>query len=111
MSSKNHIKTDIPDIKISNAPARAFFNKASIIGKIPQTIGHGEDAKNSLIYLTLKWAFIAGCVITTLIVANHWCCQHANHAHDLTNDIALIWDIIVPIITLALGYAFGRSGQ
>ena len=35
-------------------------------------IGSGEDARNSIIYLVLKWAFIAAAVISTLVIINNW---------------------------------------
>lgn len=80
-----------------------------IISKITETIGRGEDARNSFVYLTIKWSFIAGCIITVLIVVNHWLFRMNETIPDFTHDIQLVWDIVVPMITLALGYAFGKS--
>lgn len=78
-------------------------------GRISATIGRGDDAKNSLIYLTLKWAFIAGITTTFLIVINNWLFRANEKVPDFMGDIKITWEIIVPIITLALGYAFGKS--
>ena len=32
-----------------------------------------------------------------------------NKVPDITSDLKVIWEIVTPIITLALGYAFGKS--
>lgn len=95
------------DIKIPNEQNGNL--KKPYIGKITETIGRGEDAKNSFVYITIKWAFISGCVITLLVVLNSWFFRENEKIPDFTEDIELVWDIIVPIITLALGYAFGKS--
>lgn len=95
------------DIKIPNERNGNLMKPH--IGKITETIGRGEDAKNSFVYITIKWAFISGCVITLLVVLNSWIFRENEKIPDFTGDIELVWDIIVPIITLALGYAFGKS--
>lgn len=96
-----------PDIKIPNE--REGKLKNPIIGEITKHIGQGEDAKNSFVYLTLKWGFIVGCVITVLVVINHWFFRKDEMIPNIGADIQLVWDIVVPLITLALGYAFGKS--
>jgi hypothetical protein len=80
-----------------------------INGKITGVIGTGQNAKDSLIYLTLKWAFISGCVLTSLICINNWFFVKEDNNVDMTSSITKIWEIIIPVITLALGYAFGKS--
>jgi hypothetical protein len=90
---------------------KSGYNKTNnnFLSKITENIGTGDDAKNSLIYLTLKWAFISGIVITTLIVINHWAFRLNEKIPDFMSDIKIAWEILIPIITLALGYAFGKS--
>jgi hypothetical protein len=78
-------------------------------GKITNTIGTGEVAKDSIIYLVIKWSFISGTVITGLLVINSWLFRVKEKVPDLTDDIKVTWSIVIPIITLALGYAFGKS--
>jgi len=78
-------------------------------GKITSTIGTGEVAKDSIVYLVIKWSFISGITITVLLVLNNWLFRQNEKVPDLTNDIKATWSIILPIITLALGYAFGKS--
>jgi len=92
-------------------PKKSGFkdNQAYGLSKITSTIGRGDDAKNSLVYLTLKWSFISGIVISGLIVLNHWFFRQNLMIPNFMGDIKVAWEIIVPIITLALGYAFGKS--
>lgn len=102
----NKIKADIDIPK----EGKTGINKNSFfIPKITETIGRGDDARNSFVYITIKWAFISGCIITSFIVLNHWCFRDEEKIPDFASDIQLVWDIVVPLITLALGYAFGKS--
>lgn len=78
-------------------------------GRITQTIGRGEDARNSFVYLTLLWAFIVGSAITVIIVLNKWFFEEDMVVPNLMGDISNAWEIVVPLITLALGYAFGKA--
>jgi hypothetical protein len=78
-------------------------------GKITKTIGRGDDARNSFVYLTLQWAFIIGAALTILIIANKWFFEKDNVVPNIMKDISSAWEIVVPLITLALGYAFGKS--
>ncbi len=78
-------------------------------GSITNTIGTGEVAKDSIIYLVIKWSFISGTIISFLLILNNWFFRENEKVPDLTNDIKVTWSIIIPIITLALGYAFGKS--
>lgn len=78
-------------------------------GKITSTIGTGAVAKDSIIYLVIRWSFISGTIITALLIINNWLFREDGKVPDLTNDIEATWSIIIPIITLALGYAFGKS--
>jgi hypothetical protein len=84
-------------------------NNGHSVGKITKTIGRGEDARNSFVYLTLRWAFIVGSVITVFIIINKWFFEDDSNATSIMADISNAWEIVVPIITLALGYAFGKS--
>ena len=98
-SDENLVKT-----KNSETPIKLKSPETSITNII------GEDAKNSIIYLVLKWAFFAAVAISTLVIINNWLFRDCeNKVPDITSDLKVIWEIVTPIITLALGYAFGKS--
>lgn len=97
------------DLQIPEDKKKMELNKNPLKGKIADTIGEGDNARDSFIYLTLKWAFISGCVATVVVAVNHWLFRCHEKVPDFMGDIKIAWDIIVPLITLALGYAFGKS--
>lgn len=82
----------------------------NVVGEIAKTIGTGKNAQNSIIYLVIKWAFISAVAITVIVIMNYLLFRDDNNkVPDITGDIKIIWEIVTPIITLALGYAFGKS--
>ena len=90
-SDENLVKT-----KNSETPIKLKSPETSITN----IIGSGEDARNS----------IAAAVISTLVIINNWLFRDCeNKVPDITSDLKVIWEIVTPIITLALGYAFGKS--
>ena len=101
-----------PDINSEDKKSGQFKSKGKL-PKITETIGRGEDAKNSFVYLTLKWTFISACILMVLLCIDSLCCLCCKSTNteipDLRSDISLVWDLATPLITLALGYAFGQS--
>ena len=97
------------NVKSTNKGLKTSFDNKPIHGKIAQTIVTGENSKNSIVYLTIKWAFITGTIISTLVIINTWLFRNLEKVPDLIGDLVNSWGILTPIITLALGYAFGKS--
>ncbi|WP_294822102.1 hypothetical protein, partial [uncultured Flavobacterium sp.] len=62
---------------------------------------------DSIVYYVLKWCFISGVIITLLFFLDKWFCDPLQK--DLIKNIETIWKIIIPVITLALGYLFGKK--
>lgn len=79
--------------------------KSGMAGKITHSIGTGENAKNSIVWMTITWSFGIGAVITVAILALCF----VQGKGDYVDSIKSVWAVFVPIITLALGYAFGKS--
>ena len=77
------------------------------IGKIAETLGTGENAKNSIVWLTIKWSFLIASLLSLSIFVRSLCLYFSGE--DYVGQIKDIWSTFVPIITLALGYAFGKS--
>lgn len=79
------------------------------IGKVPSFIGTGNNAKHSIATIVLISCFTIGCVISLLVIINCWCFKDSeNKVPDLVGDLRTIWEIVTPIITLVLGYEFGK---
>ncbi|HGW5129455.1 TPA: hypothetical protein ACNIH0_000755 [Acinetobacter baumannii] len=83
-----------------------------IVGKITEQIGTGDDAKHSIIWTTIRWCFIiASAISLILFVFLGFAYKNDNQSEivELKKFIFSIWSIFTPIITLALGYAFGKD--
>lgn len=85
--------------KVSGAPSE---------GTIAATIGGGDNAKNSFIWVTIRWSFLIGAITSLAIYLRPVYCQ-AELQGDLLEDIKSAWGIFMPVITLALGYSFGKG--
>lgn len=79
--------------------------KHNIAGKITENIGSGENAKNSIVWMTITWSFFTAGAISLLLFS----LVVANKDFKYIEEIKSVWSIFIPIITLALGYAFGKS--
>lgn len=74
-------------------------------GEIADYIGSGEDAKNSFVWLTIALSFFCAGVISLLLFS----LVVAEKDFKYVEEIKDVWGIFIPLITLALGYAFGKS--
>lgn len=77
-------------------------------GTIAKTIGAGDNAKNSIIWISIRWSFILGALTTFAVYLRPVYCQ-ADYPGSLIEDMKSVWGVFVPIITLALGYIFGKG--
>ncbi len=78
---------------------------------IAAQIGTGEHARDSFIWMTLKYCFnLAAFFSMAIIVLFGYFLISENKPDkvDIVSDLKDIWSIFTPIITLALGYAFGK---
>ena len=86
---------------------RSKLNRKDIAGTISKRIGTGKNARDSFIWMTITWSFyVAGGVTLLLFVRAVMTCFQGT---DFVEDIKSVWSLFVPIITLALGYAFGKG--
>ena len=94
----------LPRNKITSKPVSDSPSE----GKIADTIDSGENAKNSFIWVTIRWSFLIGAITTLAIYLRAIFCQ-AELQGNLLEDIKAKWSIFMPVITLALGYSFGKG--
>ncbi|MDF9756753.1 hypothetical protein [Pseudomonas hunanensis] len=74
-------------------------------GTIQATIGTGSNAKDSIVWMTITWSFVIASFLSLLLFSLVVCYKDFKYLE----QIQTVWTIFVPIITLALGYAFGKS--
>jgi uncharacterized integral membrane protein len=79
--------------------------KGHVAGKIAENIGTGENAKNSIVWMTITWSFMIAGVMSLLLFS----LVVAEKNFKYLEEIKSVWSIFIPLITLALGYAFGKS--
>lgn len=90
----------------------ASNSSTDALGSISKTIGTGENAKNSIIWMTITWSFyIAGgiTIIFCMFLAIAYYQNRESLIIELMKHMFSIWSIFTPLITLSLGYAFGRN--
>jgi len=90
----------------STKPANALINK-EIAGKIAGHIGTGRNAKDSFIWMTITRRFYIATGISLLVFGRTL--FEVSTGENMLDSIVQIWSVFVPIITLALGYAFGKG--
>jgi hypothetical protein len=86
-------------------PGAENRTELNIVPPPGQMIGSGEDAQNTIVYQTIKWCFIAGAVIS---VAVYFAEMYKGSASPGSANKDT-WGIFAAIITLSLGYIFGRG--
>ncbi|HBB6755991.1 TPA: hypothetical protein JD052_005174, partial [Citrobacter freundii] len=82
----------------------------SLTGSIASQIGTGEHAKDSFIWATLKYCFLLGALFSIIMLFVYLYFSLDKNTPEKINiisDLKDIWSIFTPILTLALGYAFG----
>jgi hypothetical protein len=77
-------------------------------GTIANTIGSGENARNSFIWITIRYCFGVAALISLGAYLNLVFATGCNTGAFIEN-VKSIWSIFMPVITLALGYAFGKG--
>lgn len=81
---------------------------------ITSKIGKGEDAKNSIIWTIITWCLAIPAGITflyfiTMWLVLFWVPMPDAHIGAIRDHISKTWSLFIPIITLALGYLYGRT--
>lgn len=74
-------------------------------GRIAENIGTGENAKNAIVWMTITWSFFIATGLSLLLFS----LVVAEKDFKYLEQIKSVWTIFVPLITLALGYSFGKS--
>lgn len=80
-------------------------------GAIAKQIGTGDNAKDSFVWMTLQACFwIAGLISLGLFIIyfTSFFINGCEKVDSLVDSLKNLWAIFTPIITLALGYAFGK---
>lgn len=74
-------------------------------GTLTEKMGTGENAKNSIVWMTITWSFSIATALSLLFFS--LVVFHKDFSY--LESIKSVWSLFIPLITLALGYAFGKS--
>lgn len=78
---------------------------APIPGTLTRQLGSGEHAQNSIVYRTILWSFVGGGLLSAAAVV----LAYRDGKATPMSEIKEVWSIFAPLITLALGYVFGKG--
>lgn len=71
-------------------------------------IGKGEDAKSSVVWFVITFTLtLYGCVIAVMIIVDIL----NNKGVNILSNLKESWAVFTPIITLSLGYMFGKQSE
>ena len=74
-------------------------------GQIAKIIGSGNNAQNSIVYKTISWSFLSA-IILSIVVFIYIAYKGIDNPLD---SLKIVWSIFIPLITLSLGYIFGKT--
>ncbi|KYN63189.1 hypothetical protein [Pantoea agglomerans] len=106
--------TPEPGIQSATPSVPEGASKGGYIGSIADEIGTGEHAKDSFIWMTLKFCFYLGALFSACIMLAYFHFAFDKNDPDKIDVVAAlkdVWSIFTPILTLALGYAFGKRDR
>lgn len=93
------------ELRAPSLPSTAGAISVPIPGTVTQQIGSGEHAQNSIVYRTILWSFIGGGLLSGASIV----ISLTNGSPSVLGEVKDIWSIFVPLITLSLGYLFGKG--
>lgn len=77
----------------------------SKVEKYSDKIGTGDDAKSSVVWFVITFTLtLYACLIAVLVIVDIF----NNKGVNILENIKESWAIFTPIITLSLGYMFGK---
>lgn len=76
-----------------------------IAGTIAHQIGSGDNAQNAIVYRTILWCFAVGGLLSAAVLIHAFLRESASPMSPVKD----VWSIFAPIVTLALGYLFGKG--
>jgi len=91
--------------KPAKAAAASSGRPTEALGTLTEKMGTGENAKNSIVWMTITWSFSIATALSLLFFSLVVCYKDFAYLESIKS----VWAMFLPLITLALGYAFGKS--
>ena len=93
------------EVRVPSLDATQGSISTPIAGAVTAQIGSGEHALNSIVYRTILWSFIGGGLLSAAVVG----VALTRGSTTPFADVKDVWSIFAPLITLSLGYLFGKG--
>lgn len=98
--------------EINTIPSKDETTVVPITGTVTNIIGSGKHAQESIVWLTIRWCFISALGITAALFLYGVFSPFYNPDFLLKiSDVSDIWSGFFPIITLSIGYIFGKHNE
>lgn len=92
-------------ITLNGQKEQSTPNRAGLMQKL---FGYGADAKYGISGIVILCLFIVGVIFSVIICIDYWFFQE-NSSAKISDELKNVWSIITPLLTLTLGYIFGRT--
>lgn len=99
---------------VNQSATGAVYNKSidgagtndSKVERYSDKIGTGDDAKSSVVWFVITFTLtLYACLVAVLVIID----IYNNNGANVLNNIKESWAVFTPIITLSLGYMFGKA--
>ena len=101
--SDNYVMT------VDKSKCKLTIVNGEVCGTMSGQIGTGSNAQQAIVYKVIKYVFVVGAILSVLVVINYWLFRENEKVPDFIGDLGKVWDLFIPLVTLSLGYLFGRS--
>ena len=101
--SDNYVMT------VDQSKSKLTIVNGEVCGTMSGQIGTGSNAQQAIVYKGIKYVFVVGAILSVLVVINYWLFRENEKVPDFIGDLGKVWDLFIPLVTLSLGYLFGRS--
>ncbi|WP_440884977.1 hypothetical protein [Vibrio campbellii] len=112
-------KVNVPEPEVRQREKGTVNQQQDIdhLGSVNKSLGTGKNAQDSVVWLTILWSFGVGIGTTVLLFSFVWyfypvppliCATEAPIPEFPLEYLTTVWSIFIPVITLALGYMFGK---
>jgi len=80
--------------------------KSSRVEKYSDKIGTGDDAKSSVVWFVITFTLtLYACIISSMVIVDIF----NNNGVNILDNVKESWAVFTPVITLSLGYMFGKA--
>lgn len=100
--------------EMEKQPKKKSSINSDVIGTVGSVLGTGKHAQDSVVWLTIKWSLTLGLILSLILFVFMWPISPDGVHPPIEpqfpiEELKTIWGVFIPLVTLALGYMFGKS--